>query len=293
MVFGQNRRSRPKNDAPSSSSHAKKDRIGQRSRERDIDSDTRGKRGEENGSVWGRGPVISLLENDPRRCLKVLLSSTVNKTTFQKITDLCKECAIQFVMTDARALDELTGGENHQGVAAQVSPTELAAYQELLARISKCDTSIAVMLDHIQDPHNLGAIIRTAEAVGAHFAALPSRRSSLPTGIVAKTSAGASLRLPIAMIGNVGAALRDAKEAGCWCVGLDADAETNIFETKLPEKTMLVVGSEGKGLSRTAASECDELVSIPITGKVGSLNASIASAVAAFEWARQNRTDKK
>lgn len=292
-MFGQNRRSRPKNDAHSRATHAKKDRIEQRSRDRDKERDRREERGEESGSIWGRGPVISLLESDPRRCLKVLISSTVNKTTFQKITDLCKERAIQFVMTDARALDDLAGGENHQGVVAQVSPTELASYEELLSRISKSDDSIAIILDHIQDPHNLGAIIRTAEAVGAHFAALPSRRSSLPTGIVAKTSAGASLRLPVAMIGNVAAALREAKEAGYWCVGLDAEAKTNIFETKLPAKTMLVVGSEGKGLSRTSASECDELVSIPITGKVGSLNASIASAVAAFEWARQNRTDKK
>jgi 23S rRNA (guanosine2251-2'-O)-methyltransferase len=131
-------------------------------------------------------------------------------------------------------------------------------------------------------------MIRSAAAVGAALVALPLRRSSLPTGTVAKTSAGASVRLPIASVGNVAYAVRKFQEAGLWAIGLDANAEESIYASSLPSRALMVLGSEDGGLGRTTAAACDELLRIPIKGMTGSLNASAALAIGVFEWARVN-----
>jgi 23S rRNA (guanosine2251-2'-O)-methyltransferase len=148
---------------------------------------------------------------------------------------------------------------------------------------------MAVLLDHVQDPGNLGAMIRSAEAASAVFAALPMRRSSLPGGTVAKTSAGASLRLPLVSVGNVANAVRDIKDFGLWAIGLDEHAGSSIYDSPLPARCLFVVGSEGRGMSRTAASACDEMLRIPMEGRTGSLNASVALSICMFEWYRINR----
>jgi 23S rRNA (guanosine2251-2'-O)-methyltransferase len=180
-------------------------------------------------------------------------------------------------------------GESHQGVIATVSPMRLLTLEEAVESIPQSPArSLVVLLDHIQDPHNLGAMIRSAEAAGAILAAIPLRRASLPAGTVAKTSAGASVRLPIAAIGNVAYAVRRFQEAGLWVIGLDAGAEKSIYKGSLPSRVLMVLGSEDRGLGRTTASACDELLRIPITGGTGSLNASVALALGVFEWARVN-----
>lgn len=238
---------------------------------------------------WGRNPVLTLLEEMPARCLKVVVSKTMQKGTFDRLTGLCKAAGIPFSLVEPKILDAMTPGENHQGVVAVASQAEMLALEAAMALLPpQPEAALAILLDHVQDPHNLGAMIRSAEAAGATFAALPLRRSSLPTGTVVKTSAGASLRFPIASVGNTAAAVREFQEAGLWTVGLDAEARTTIYDAPLPARTLLVVGAEGKGLTRTTADACDEVMRIPIGGGVGSLNASIALAVAMFEWARTN-----
>lgn len=239
---------------------------------------------------WGRNPVISLLEEMPARCLKVVVSKTMQRSTFEKITELCKSAGIPYSMADSRAMDAMVEGENHQGVVATLAASDVLDIQDALALLPPApEPALVILFDHIQDPHNLGAMIRSAEAVGAVFAAVPLRRSSLPTGTVVKTSAGASLRFPIATVGNVANAVRAIQDAGLWCIGLDADAKNTIYSSKLPARTLIVVGAEGKGLTRTTETACDELLSIPITGGAGSLNASVALGVAMFEWSRQNK----
>ena len=238
---------------------------------------------------WGRNPVLTLLEETPARCLKVVVSKTMQKGTFDRLTGLCKAAGIPFSLVEPKILDTMTPGENHQGVVAVASPTEMMTLETAMELLPpQPAAALAILLDHVQDPHNLGAMIRSAEAAGAAFAALPLRRSSLPTGTVVKTSAGASLRFPIASVGNTAAAVREFQEAGMWTVGLDAEARTTIYDAPLPARTLLVVGAEGKGLTKTTADTCDEVMRIPIGGGVGSLNASIALAVAMFEWARVN-----
>lgn len=238
---------------------------------------------------WGRGAVMALLEDAPARVLKVYLSKTMNAPTYSRITELCRAAGVPFVHSDPKHIDEMTQGENHQGVAASVSEAEMLSLEDAISLLPpQPERALAVVFDHVQDPHNLGAMIRSAEAAGACFAAMPLRRGALPLGTVAKTSAGASLRLPLVSLGNVASSIRRSKEAGMWCVGLEADASRTIYSAGLSHRTLLVVGGEGSGLSRTVAAECDEVLSIPIDGRVGSLNVSVALGVAMFEWRRSN-----
>jgi 23S rRNA (guanosine2251-2'-O)-methyltransferase len=148
---------------------------------------------------------------------------------------------------------------------------------------------MAVVMDHVEDPRNMGAMIRSAEAAGAIFAAMPLRRGALPAGTVAKTSAGASLRLPLASVVNVAGAVKEAQAAGLWTVGLAGDAEVSIYDASLPARSLFVIGGEGNGISKTVRSACDELLRIPMTGGGESLNAAVALSVCMFEWLRVNK----
>ena len=158
---------------------------------------------------------------------------------------------------------------------------------EFIAGLPKEGTLMLLLLDHIQDPQNLGAVVRTAEASGAAGVLFPKRRSALPGGTVVKVSAGAALRLPMVAVNNVSQTVKELQEAGFWTIGLDNNKGRSIWGEPLPERVLLVVGSEGEGLSRLVAENCDEVVRIPLSGKTGSLNASVAAAVGMFEWARK------
>jgi 23S rRNA (guanosine2251-2'-O)-methyltransferase len=187
-------------------------------------------------------------------------------------------------------MDSMLDGENHQGVIATVAATEMKILDEALASLPDSPQPVlAVLADHVEDPRNLGAMIRSAEAATAVFVALPTRRSSLPTGTVAKTSAGASMRLPLVSVGNTANAVRDIQKAGLWTIGLDEGAGATIYDTPLPPRCLLVVGNEGGGMSKTTASACDEILRIPMASGAGSLNASVALSISMFEWLRVNR----
>jgi 23S rRNA (guanosine2251-2'-O)-methyltransferase len=233
--------------------------------------------------------VISLLENAPSRCLKVLISKDMRGASFVTITNLCRTAQIPYTAVDRKVLDAVTEGENHQGVVASVSETPLLSFSDALELLPEAPApAMAVVMDHVEDPRNMGAIIRSAEAAGAVFAAMPLRRGALPSGTVAKTSAGASLRLPLASVVNVASAVKDAQAAGLWTVGLAGDAESSIYDAPLPARSLFVIGGEGNGISRITRSVCDELLRIPMTGGGESLNAAVAMAVCMFEWLRVN-----
>jgi 23S rRNA (guanosine2251-2'-O)-methyltransferase len=242
---------------------------------------------------WGRNPVLFLLSRNPSRCLKVFISKTMRGAWVSNITELCSEAGLPFTFVGLDAMSAMTGGENHQGVAAVVSPADVLDFSEALEIVSPSpQTAMAVIMDHVEDPRNMGAIIRSAEAAGALFAAFPLRRGALPTGTVAKTSAGASLRFPLASLGSVANAVREAQKAGFWTIGLDEEAPGTIYDSPLPARCMFVVGGESSGVSRTAGANCDELLRVPMEGGGGSLNASVAASVCMFEWARVNRISK-
>lgn len=251
----------------------------------DINNKSSGNDSEE--ICWGRNPVLSLLENSPGRCLKVFLSKTAQGHIKARVSELCKQSRVPLQIVDGVALDRLTSREKNQGIVAYITSLRLWDAEELLQMLPKTQEPAMILLcDHIQDPHNLGAIIRTAEAAGAAAVFFPKRGGTLPTGTVVKSSAGAALRLPLVMTGNVSQAIRLLQNAGFWVVGLAMEAEEILFKAEFPPRTALVIGSEGNGLSRIVAKNCDELRRIPMQGETGSLNASVAASLAMFEWRR-------
>ena len=189
---------------------------------------------------------------------------------------------------DPGGLTRLAGSPDHQGVVAEVDPYPYADPNALVER----PDALVVALDQVQDPRNLGAVCRSAEAAGAQGVAIPSRRSAAITAVACKASAGAVEHLPVARVGNLADWLGRAKDAGAWIYGAEAGAETPHAQADLTGKVVLVLGSEGAGLRRRVAESCDLLVSIPVTGEVGSLNVSAAASVLLFEAARQREAGR-
>jgi 23S rRNA (guanosine2251-2'-O)-methyltransferase len=180
-------------------------------------------------------------------------------------------------------LARLAGSSEHQGVVAEVDPYPYARPDSLL----EPPAALVVALDQVQDPHNLGAVCRSAEAAGAAGVVIPSRRSAAVTAAACKASAGAVEHLPVARVPNLADWLVDAKEAGAWIYGATPEAPAAFRDADLGGKVVLVLGSEGRGLRRRVADSCDLLVSIPVEGKVRSLNVAASAAVLLFEAARQ------
>ncbi len=238
-------------------------------------------------ACWGRNAVLALLKDAPQRCAKLVFADTARGGWVVEMQELCREHRIVYQFADTAALDRMTDGERHQGVAAVVSEQPMIDLEEFLGTWRPGERELAVVLDHVQDPHNVGAVLRSAEAAGATFAVIPRRRSALPVGIVAKTSSGASLRIPILLCGNVAQAVRALQEAGFWVVALEEDAGTSLYDGELPDRLALVSGGEDGGVGRTVLDACDEARAIPMRGRTGSLNTSVAASVAMFEWVRQ------
>ena len=183
----------------------------------------------------------------------------------------------------ASELARLAGSPDHQGMVAQVDPYPYADPDSLLDR----PDALVVALDQVQDPHNLGAVCRSAEAVGAAGLVIPSRRSAAVTAAVAKASAGAVEHLPVARVTNLADWLTRAKDSGAWVYGAEVSAAAPYAQADLSGKVVLVLGSEQRGLRRRVSETCDLLISIPVRGRIGSLNVSAAAAVLLFEAARQ------
>ncbi len=187
--------------------------------------------------------------------------------------------------TAAEELERLCGSRDHQGIVAEVDPYPYADPSRLFD--DDDGQGLVVALDQIQDPHNLGAVCRAAEVAGAAGVVIPERRAASVTPAACKASAGAVEHLPVARVRNLADWLGETKEAGAWIYGADAGAEKLYTAVEWTGRAVLVLGSEGKGIRQRVAGSCDELVSIPISGRVGSLNASVAAAVILFEARRQ------
>ena len=193
---------------------------------------------------------------------------------------------------DRHKLDAMSVTHAHQGVIAVAALREYDTLESILALAeSRGEKPLVVVCDEIADPHNLGAIIRTAEAAGAHGIIIPKHRSAGVTAIVEKTSAGAVEHVAVARVPNLSAALEKLKKAGLWVFGTAAEGDRSLWEADLAEGAVIVIGSEGSGMSRMTRESCDFLVSIPMKGKVSSLNASAAAAVVLYEAVRQ-RSEK-
>ena len=195
------------------------------------------------------------------------------------------------VEADRHKLDAMSRTHAHQGVIAQAAVREYASVDDILAAArEKGEPPLILVCDELSDPHNLGAVIRTADAAGAHGVIIPKRRSAGLTAVVGKTSAGAVAHVPVARVPNLTALLKELKEAGIWVFGTAANGTTSLYEADLKGPAAIVIGSEGSGMSRLVAETCDFTVSIPMFGKINSLNASAAAAVLLYEAVRQRRS---
>lgn len=233
--------------------------------------------------VIGRNAVLELLRSDATvECvyLQKGLGGTVNK-----IAAMAKDKGIVVKDVQAVKLDHMCAHSNHQGVVAVTAGAHYSSMEDVLARAGD-EPLFLVVADGIEDPHNLGAIIRTAEAAGAHGIILPKRRSAGLTFAVAKTSAGAVAHLPVVRVSNLASTIDDLKKQGVWFYAADMDGQS-WCKTDFSGPVALVVGSEGKGVGRLVKEKCDFMVSLPMRGQVNSLNASVAAGIVLYEIARQ------
>ena len=206
----------------------------------------------------------------------------------QALVKKAKEAGAAIKEADPKKLEHLCGGANHQGVVAVAAVKEYATVEDLFQLAQeRGEPPFFVLCDELEDPHNLGAIIRTAECAGAHGVIIPKRRSAGLTAIVAKTSAGAVSYMPVARVANIPSLLKDLKKQGIWVFGTAAEGTTRLYDADLKGPAAIVIGSEGDGMSRLVAENCDFLVSIPMRGRISSLNASAAAAILLYEAVRQ------
>ena len=240
----------------------------------------------------GRNAVTEALKSG-RGINKLWIASGDREGSVSEIAALAKERGIVVQYVERAKIEALAGGHRHQGVLAYVAPVPYAELDDILkAAEEKGEAPFLVLLDELEDPHNLGALLRTADATGVHGILIPKRRSVSLIATVAKTSAGAVEYVPVARIGNIAQTLKKLKEKGFWVAGADMDGEKAYYEADLTGPLVLVVGSEGRGMSRLTKEACDFIVSMPMVGRINSLNASVAGSILMYESMRQ-RLQKK
>ena len=240
----------------------------------------------------GRNAVTEALKSG-RGINKLWIASGDREGSVAEIAALAKERGIVVQYVERAKIESLAGGHRHQGVLAYVAPVPYAELDDILkAAEEKGEAPFLVLLDELEDPHNLGALLRTADATGVHGILIPKRRSVSLNATVAKTSAGAVEYVPVARIGNIAQTLKKLKEKGFWVAGADMDGEKAYYEADLTGPLVLVVGSEGRGMSRLTKDACDFIVSMPMVGRINSLNASVAGSILMYESMRQ-RLQKK
>lgn len=242
---------------------------------------------EADGLIEGRNAVIEALRAGVTMD-KIYLQKGETDKTLGHIASTARAAGVVVVEADKRKLDFMSRTHAHQGVIALAAVREYVSVEQILKiAADKGENPLLVVCDEISDPHNLGAIIRTAYCAGAHGVIIPKRRSAGLTSVVAKTSAGAVAHMPVARVPNIPTLLKDLKKQGVWVFGTAAGGTTSLYEADLKGPAAIVIGSEGEGMTRLAEENCDFLVSIPMKGDLNSLNASAAAAILLYEAVRQ------
>ena len=239
------------------------------------------------GMIEGRNAVTEALRSG-RTINKVFLADGDTDKALGRLAAMAKEAGAVVVRIDRRKLNDMSPTGAHQGIIASVAAHEYASVEDILrAAQEKGEAPLLVVCDELSDPHNLGAIIRTAECAGAHGVIIPKRRSVGLTAVVGKASAGALEYMPVARVSNIASTLRDLQSKGIWVFGTAAEGATVLYQADLTLPAAIVIGNEGVGMSRIVAEHCDFKVSIPMKGQISSLNASAAAAILLYEAVRQ------
>ncbi len=242
--------------------------------------------------IYGIHAVAEALKSRGRAFEYVAVSRERRDARLQRIIDDCRSSRVPVRFVERPELDRLANRATHQGVVAVTAAKQYGDLEDLLTH-RRGQHAFLVVLDGVEDPHNLGAIIRTADAAGADGLIIPERRAVGVTGAVARASAGASEHLPVAKVTNVSRAIEELKKENIWTVGLDERGGQSYDQLDYQMDCALVLGAEGKGLHEQVRRHCDFVVSIPMLGQVPSLNVSVAAGVVMYEVARQRRAGKK
>ena len=237
-----------------------------------------------NDIIAGRNPVMEAIRSG-RSIESILVAKGERSGSVVAIIAKAKQMNIPVKDVDSKKLDFLAKGVNHQGIVAQCAVKEYSTLEDIFALAEeRGESPFIIVLDKIEDPHNLGAIIRTAECAGAHGVIIPERRSAGLSYTVEKTSAGALEYMPVVRVKNISAVLQKLKDKGIWVYGADMDGE-HYKKVNFDGAVALVIGNEGKGISPLVAKDCDVIVSLPMKGKINSLNASVAAGILMYEIA--------
>ena len=237
--------------------------------------------------VEGRNAVIELLKSD-RTVNKIMVARGDRQGSINEILKLAKQSRIIVTEVDRNKLDTISETKHHQGVLAFVAPIEYKDVDYILnVAKERGEEPFILIADEIEDPHNLGALIRSAEVAGCHGVIIPKRRAVAVTEVVSKVSVGATEYMPIARVNNINDTIRELKDKGVWIVGTDGSADTIYYKQDLTGPIAIVVGSEGRGMNKLTMKNCDFLVKIPMMGKITSLNASVSGGIVLFEALKQ------
>jgi 23S rRNA (guanosine2251-2'-O)-methyltransferase len=237
--------------------------------------------------IGGKHSVLEALRAG-RTINKIWIAEGAQKQFAGPIVAEAKNLGIIVQFTDKRKLDQMAEGLQHQGVIAQVAAYEYVEVEDIVAIAKeRGEEPFILILDEIEDPHNLGSILRTADCTGVHGVIIPKRRSVGLTATVSKTSAGAVEYVPVARVTNIAQTIEQLKELGVWVAGTDVSASQDVYQARLNMPIALVIGNEGKGVGRLIKEKCDFLVKLPMAGKINSLNASVAAGVLMYEVVRQ------
>lgn len=233
--------------------------------------------------IAGRNPIIEALRsNHPIN--KIWIAENSGQGAMKEVIHLAKENRIIVQFVPKRKIDQLANGLTHQGVLASIAAHSYAELEDLFERAKEQqEDPFFLILDEIEDPHNLGSILRTADAAGAHGVIIPKRRAVGLTATVAKASAGAIQYVPVVRVTNIAQTIEELKQRGVWVAGTDAKAEEDYRKANWDLPLALVIGSEGKGIGRLVLEKCDFTVKLPLVGEVSSLNASVAAAILIYE----------
>ena len=243
--------------------------------------------------VEGRNAVIELLKSE-RAINKIWIAKGERQGSINEIVKLAKQRKVIITEIERSKLDSYSQTKHHQGVIALVSPVEYCDVDYILeVAKQRGEDPFILIADEIEDPHNLGALIRSAEVAGCHGVIIPKRRATAVTEVVTKVSVGATEYVPIARVNNINETIQELKDKGVWIVGTDGSAKTLYYEQDMTGPVAIIVGSEGRGMNKLTMKNCDFLVKIPMMGKITSLNASVSGGIVLFEALKQRLSKEK
>ena len=240
-------------------------------------------------AVFGIHAICSLLQRQPEQVISLHLLKGREDEKLNQIVAVAGQIGLKYQFHERDALDEMAGGMVHQGVVAICKPLKTYSEQWLFDRIAEKNAPLILVLDGVTDPHNLGAVLRTADAAGADAVSVPKDKSATLNATVRKVACGAAEVMPVVSVTNLSRCLVELKQQGIWVIGTAGEADQGLYDTDLTGPVALVMGAEGKGMRRLTREHCDLLVNLPMAGEVSSLNVSVATGVCLYEAVRQRQ----